>query len=336
VRPLILRHESSLRHDTGPHPERIARMVAIERELSSRDWLGYEVRDSEPASAALVDAVHVPGHRAGISAACAAGGGAIDADTIVCRDSYEAALHGAGGAAGIVDALLAGEAPVAASLHRPPGHHAEAGRAMGFCLFNNVAVAARHAINAHGLERVLILDWDVHHGNGTNEIFRADPRVLFVSIHQWPLYPGSGSSADRGSGAGAGFTLNLPVPAGTGDDGYRAIVDHVDVPAAHGYAPQLLLLSAGFDAHADDPLAGCTVTEAGFAAMAASVRRLAADLEVPVGLVLEGGYDLAALSGSLAVTLETLARDPSELAAGRAPAHPLADEAARLLAASAG
>jgi len=336
VRPLILRHESSLRHDTGPHPERIARMTAIERELGSRDWLGYEVRDSEPAAAALVDAVHAPGHRAGIAAACASGGGALDADTIVCADSYEAALHGAGGAAGIVDALLAGEAPVAASLHRPPGHHAETGRAMGFCLFNNVAVAARHAIDAHGLERVLILDWDVHHGNGTNDIFHADPRVLFVSIHQWPLYPGSGSSADRGSGAGAGFTLNLPVPAGTGDDGYRALVDHVVVPAARGYMPQLVLLSAGFDAHADDPLAGCMVTEAGFAAMAASVRRLAADLDVPVGLVLEGGYDLAALAGSLAVTLETLARDPGDLPADPAPPHPLADEAARLLAASSG
>jgi acetoin utilization deacetylase AcuC-like enzyme len=333
VRPLILRHDASLHHDTGQHPERIARMEAIERELEARAWLGYAVRDSAPAGPALIDAVHAPGHREAIAAACAAGGGALDADTIVSPGSFAAALHAAGGAAAVVDALLAGTAPVAASLHRPPGHHAEAGRAMGFCLFNSVAVAARHAIDEHGLQRVLILDWDVHHGNGTNDIFHADPRVLFVSIHQAPLYPGSGAASDRGSGAGEGFTLNLPVPAGSGDAVYRALVDHVVVPAARAYEPQLVLVSAGFDAHAADPLAGCTVTEAGFAAMAASVRRLAADMQAPVGLVLEGGYDLAALAGSLAATLETLARDPGDLAAEPAPAHPLADAAAARLAA---
>lgn len=334
MRPLILRHDASLHHDTGQHPERIARMQAIERELEGRAWLGYAVRDSVPAGPALIDAVHIPSHRPAIAAACAAGGGALDADTIVSAGSYEAALHAAGGAAEVVDVLLSGAAPVAASLHRPPGHHADAGRAMGFCLFNSVAIAARHALDAHGLERVLILDWDVHHGNGTNDIFHADPRVLFVSIHQSPLYPGSGAATDRGSGAGAGFTLNLPVPAGSGDDAYRALVDHVVVPAARAYAPQLVLVSAGFDAHAADPLAGCTVTEAGFAGMAASVRRLAAEVEAPVGLVLEGGYDLAALAGSLAATLETLARDPGDLPAAAAPSHPLADAAAARLAAA--
>ncbi len=334
MRPLILRHEASLHHDTGPHPERIARMEAIERELERRAWLGYAVRDSVPATAELIDAVHAAGHREAIAAACAAGGGALDADTVVSAGSLRAALHAAGGAAEIVDALLAGEAPVAASLHRPPGHHADAGRAMGFCLFNSVAVAARHAIDAHGLERVLILDWDVHHGNGTNDIFHADPRVLFVSIHQSPLYPGSGAATDRGSGPGTGFTVNLPVPGGSGDAVYRALVDHVVVPAARAYTPQLVLVSAGFDAHAADPLAGCTVTEAGFAAMAASVRRLAAELGVPVGLVLEGGYDLTALADSLAATLEMLARDPAALPAQPAPPHPLAEAAAARLAAA--
>ena len=334
MRPLILRHDASLHHDTGSHPERIARMEAIERELERRAWLGYAVRDSVAATAQLIDAVHAAGHREAIAAACAAGGGALDADTIVSAGSLDAALHAAGGAAEVVDVLLAGEAPVAASLHRPPGHHADAGRAMGFCLFNSVAVAARHAIDAHGLERVLVLDWDVHHGNGTNDIFHADPRVLFVSIHQSPLYPGSGGAADRGSGPGTGFTVNLPVPAGSGDAVYRALVDHVVVPAARAYAPQLVLVSAGFDAHAADPLAGCTVTEAGFAAMAASVRRLAAELGVPVGLVLEGGYDLTALADSLAATLEMLARDPSTLPAQPAPSHPLAEAAAARLAAA--
>lgn len=332
MRPLILRHDASLHHDTGPHPERIARMEAIERELEARGWLGYEVRDSSPAGPRLIDAVHAAGHREAIAAACAAGGGALDADTIVSAGSYDAALHAAGGAAEAVDVLLSGSAPVAASLHRPPGHHADANRAMGFCLFNSVAVAARHARDAHGLDRVLILDWDVHHGNGTNDIFHADPGVLFVSIHQAPLYPGSGPATDRGSGDGTGFTVNLPVPPGSGDDVYRALVDHVVVPAARAYAPQLVLISAGFDAHAADPLAGCTVTEAGFAGMAASVRRLAAELEVPVGLVLEGGYDLQALASSLAATLEVLARDPGTSGAEPAPRHPLADAAAARLA----
>jgi acetoin utilization deacetylase AcuC-like enzyme len=328
---VLLRHDSSARHDTGAHPERIDRIRAIEHALEARDWLGWEVLSSPAATDAQLHAVHAPAHCAAIEQACRAGGGALDADTIVSADSYEAARHAAGGAAALVDALLAG-APVGAALHRPPGHHAETARAMGFCLFNNVAVAARHALDAHGLERVLILDWDVHHGNGTNDIFHADPRVLFCSIHEWPLYPGSGSSADQGSGPGLGCTVNLPVPAGSGDEVFTALVDHVVVPAGRTYGPQLILVSAGFDAHADDPLAGCAVTDAGFAAMAASMRRLAGELDVPLGVVLEGGYDLGALARGVVATLETIGRDPGELPAAAAPAHPLADDAARRVA----
>ncbi|MCU0259144.1 MAG: histone deacetylase [Solirubrobacteraceae bacterium] len=332
MRPVLLRHDSSARHDTGAHPERIARIRAIEAALAERDWLGWDVAESPAASDALLHAVHPPAYCAAIEQACRAGGGALDADTIVSAGSHEAARHAAGGAAALVDALLAG-APVGASLHRPPGHHAEASRAMGFCLFNNVAVAARHALDAHGLERVLILDWDVHHGNGTNDLFHADPRVLFCSIHEWPLYPGSGSSADHGSGAGLGATVNLPVPGGSGDAVFTAMVDHVVVPAARAHAPQLILVSAGFDAHADDPLAGCEVSDAGFAAMAASMRRLAAELEAPLGVVLEGGYDLGALARGVVTTLETVARDPGTLPAAPAARHPLADEAAQRVAA---
>ncbi len=328
VSGVIFRHESSLRHETGQHPERPARMIAIDRELSARDWLGYELRESPPASFALLDAVHAPSHRQGIANACSGGGAMLDPDTIVSVGSFEAALHAAGGAAALVDALLGGEARVGASLHRPPGHHAERSRAMGFCLFNNVAVAARRAIDARGLQRVLILDWDVHHGNGTNEIFHADPRVLFVSIHEWPLYPGSGAAGDVGSGDGAGYTVNLPVAEGSGDALYCALVDHVVVPAALAYRPQLILISAGYDAHAADPLAGCEVTEGGFAAMAASMRRLAADLDVPLGLVLEGGYHLGALAGSLAATLEVIAREPGAVRPQPAAPHSLASSAA--------
>jgi len=331
VGPVILRHDSSARHDTGAHPERVARIRAIETVLGERDWLGWEVSDSPAATDAQLGAVHPPAYCAAIEVACAGGGGLLDADTVVSAGSHEAARHAAGGAAALVDALVAG-APVGASLHRPPGHHAEAARAMGFCLFNNVAVAARHALDAHGLERVLILDWDVHHGNGTNDIFHADPRVLFCSIHEWPLYPGSGSSADHGSGAGLGCTMNLPVPAGSGDAVFTAMVDHVVAPAARAYAPQLILVSAGYDAHADDPLAGCEVTDAGYAAMAASVRRLSAELAAPLGIVLEGGYDLGALSRGVLTTLETIGRDPGTLPDAPADPHPLALDAAQRVA----
>jgi acetoin utilization deacetylase AcuC-like enzyme len=190
---------------------------------------------------------------------------------------------------------------------------------MGFCLFNSVAVAARWAVDGHGLERVMILDWDVHHGNGTNDIFRADPRVLFVSIHQSPLYPGTGPASDVGSGAGTGYTVNLPVAPGAGDAVYGSLVSHVVVPLARAYAPQLLLISAGFDAHAEDPLADGTVTEAGFATMSAVMRDLGSELEVPVGGVLEGGYALRALGRSVAVTMAELAAPIGSGAAQAAP-----------------
>jgi acetoin utilization deacetylase AcuC-like enzyme len=233
----------------------------------------------------------------------------IDQDTVVSEGSWSAALHAAGGAAAMVDALLGGEARIGASLHRPPGHHAESGRAMGFCLFDNVAVAARHARDAHGVGRVLILDWDVHHGNGTQQIFWRTDEVLFCSIHEWPLYPGPGAAGEIGAGAGEGITLNLPVPAGTGDAGFTSLVQHVVVPAARAYAPGLVLVSAGYDAHGDDPLAGCRVTDSGFATMATSARALADELDVPLGIVLEGGYELGALARGFACTLEVVGTD---------------------------
>ena len=309
ARPLF-RHESSLRHDTGSHPERASRIAAIERELATRDWCGFEPRDSPAATAEQLEAVHPRAHVERIRALAAAGGGRIDADTVVSAGSWEAALHGAGGAVAVVDALLAGDADRAASLHRPPGHHCETAEPMGFCLFNNVAVAARHALRVHGLERVLVLDWDVHHGNGTAEIFAGSGEVLFVSIHEFPLYPGTGRPSEVGHGAGEGLTVNLPVPGGTGDEVWAGMVQDVVLPVACSFAPQLVLVSAGYDAHADDPLAGCEVTDDGFARMAGTVHRLADELGVPLGLVLEGGYDVDALARSVARTLEAWAADP--------------------------
>jgi acetoin utilization deacetylase AcuC-like enzyme len=328
--PVLFHHASSLEHDTGGHPEQPARITAIEQALEERDWLGWERRQSEAASLDVLTAVHPEDYVTSIELFCASGGGMLDIDTVASARSYVAAAHAAGGAAQMVDILLGGETSLAASVHRPPGHHAEAARAMGFCLFNNVAVAARRARDAHGVERVAILDWDVHHGNGTNDIFHADPGVLFVSIHQSPLYPGTGQESDVGSGAGEGFTVNLPVPGGSGDEVFCSLVDHVVAPLFEEYEPGLILVSAGFDAHAEDPLAGCSVTDGGYAAMAASVRRLADGLGVPLGIVLEGGYALGALSRSFVATLEA--------AGGEAPpadevtVHPLAEAACARLA----
>jgi acetoin utilization deacetylase AcuC-like enzyme len=332
--PVLFHHPSSLQHDTGPHPEQPARIVAIERALEARDWLGFERRLSPEATRAQLEAVHPARLINGVQELCAAGGGSIDADTVVSAGSWEAALHAAGGAVAVVDALLgsgvgsgSGDAPrLAVSVHRPPGHHAEVQRSMGFCLFNNVAVAARHARAAHGVERVLILDFDVHHGNGTQDVFYGTDEVLFASIHQWPLYPGTGAAGETGSGAGAGYTVNLPVPPGSGDAVFGSLVEHVVGPLARAYDPGLILVSAGYDAHADDPLADGRVTDAGYATMAASVRALADGLDVPVGVMLEGGYDLGALSRGLIATLEVLAAE-GPVSAPELPVHALSEQA---------
>lgn len=322
--PVFLHHPSSLDHRTGNHhPERPGRITAIEHELARRGGLGYALLESPPVARSVLEAVHAPAHLAAIESLCAEGGGWLDVDTVVSAGSWEAALHAAGGAVALVDMLLEGEAPSGMSVHRPPGHHATAEAAMGFCLFDNVAVAARHALDAHALERVLVLDWDVHHGNGTNDIFAATDAVLVCSIHQHPLYPYSGAAEDRGHGQGAGHTINLPVAPASGDEVWCSLVEHVLAPVALRYEPQLLLVSAGYDAHADDPLAACQLTDGGFATMAGSVARLGAQLGVPVGAVLEGGYDLESLSRSVAETLAVLGA-PAPPPAPALARHPLA------------
>lgn len=305
--PILFRNPSSLLHDVGPHPERPERIVAIEAALGARDWLGFEVHLSPAATRAQCETVHTASHCAAVEALCEGGGGWIDGDTGVCIESQAAALDAAGGACALVDALLSGVAPCGASLHRPPGHHAERDRAMGFCLYNNIAIAARHAHLQHGLDRVLIVDWDVHHGNGTQQIFWESGAVLFASIHESPLYPGTGAASERGAGPGTGLTLNLPVPAGSGDARFCSLVEHVIVPAAESYGPQLILVSAGYDAHIRDPLADCRVTAGGYATMMRSLRALGDRTEAPVGVVLEGGYDLVALTEGTLATLAVLA-----------------------------
>ncbi len=305
--PVLLSHPSSHGHETGSHPESAARMTVIEQALRDVDWCGYTRLDSTPCPEALLSAVHPGRYVAAIRELAEAGGGRIDADTVVSPGSWAAARHAAGGAVSLVRRVVAGDAPTGISIHRPPGHHAEPDRPMGFCLFNNVAVAARMALDELGLERVMIVDYDVHHGNGTNAAFHDDPRVLFVSVHQSPLYPGTGPLQDVGSGAGAGYCVNLPVAPGSGDAVFTGMIDGVAGPLAGAFAPQLLLVSAGFDAAADDPLAECEVSLEGFAAMTASLRAAGAAVGAPTAAVLEGGYSLTALGPAVVAAMGALA-----------------------------
>ncbi|HTT93247.1 MAG TPA: histone deacetylase [Solirubrobacterales bacterium] len=302
---------SSLDHDPRDlmpgHPESPPRLVAIERRLAAEDWLGWERRPAPAASAAELELVHTPRHVAAIRALSEAGGGAIDVETYAGPRSYGAAAHAAGGAAAMARALLAGEAAAGFSAARPPGHHAEAERAMGFCLFDSIAVAAALAVAELGAARVLILDWDVHHGNGTEAIFEGRDDVLPISIHQERIWPGSGLPEDVGTGAGSGFTINLPVPEGSGRDVFLSLLDRVVGPVATEFAPDLILVSAGYDAHRDDPLAGLALTSEDFGQMTVEVRELASRLGIPVGAVLEGGYAPAALAGSVEATMRALA-----------------------------
>jgi acetoin utilization deacetylase AcuC-like enzyme len=268
--------------------------------------MGLEVIEAPAAERAQLERVHDPAHIDRIEALAADGGGMIDMDTVASAGSWEAALHAAGGAVAAVDRLLGdGEGGFAVSALRPPGHHAEAGRAMGFCLFNNVAVAAAHALAEHGAGRALILDWDVHHGNGTEAIFYSSGDVLYASIHQSPLYPGTGAATDTGTGEGEGCTLNIPVAPGAGNAEFLAGVERV-ADAGRELEPGIVFVSAGYDAHRDDPLAQCEVDEAGYREMASAMRSLGDELAVPVVVCLEGGYSLGALSSSVVATVEGL------------------------------
>ena len=303
---LYMSHPSSFDHDTGAHPENAGRLRAIEAALERAGWPGLERLAAPAASREQLRRVHAEEHIAAIEELCASGGGLLDLDTVVSEGSFEAALHAAGGAVTAAELLLGGEASFGFCGLRPPGHHAESARAMGFCLFNNVAIAAAHVLGTGAAERVLILDWDVHHGNGTEASFAGSNRVLYASIHQWPLYPGTGPADYFGEGEGEGYTVNLPVPPGSGSDEFLSLVQNVVVPIARSFAPDLVAISAGYDAHRDDLLAECTVETEAYAEMAATVRDLASELRAPILVCLEGGYDLGALAASVLATVEAL------------------------------
>jgi acetoin utilization deacetylase AcuC-like enzyme len=300
-------HPDYLLHDTGQHPERPARLEAIRDAVRLADY--PFVRWVTPISATEQQVARVlwPSYLDYLRRLAASGGGSPEQDTIVSPDSYRVALLAAGGAIAAADMVVRGEVQSAFAAVRPPGHHSGPGSAAGFCLVNNVAVAAAHARSALGIDRVLIVDFDGHHGNGTQAIFEQDAGCLLVSIHEYPFYPGTGSLSEVGRGAGRGYTVNVPIPAGAGDDAYVAIFGELVEPIARAYKPGLILVSAGYDAHWRDPLVLLEVTTRGFAWMASELVRWAGEICAGrLAFVLEGGYDLEALGESVVATLAIL------------------------------
>ncbi|RRR76385.1 MAG: histone deacetylase [Candidatus Viridilinea halotolerans] len=306
------------------HVEQAERLVAIRNAIASsglnRDLHHYEVH---PALESDLQAVHTPRLLAQVRRLASYGGGQFDSDTYVTPDSWEAATLAAGAAVGAVDAVAGGEVRNAFALVRPPGHHATPSRAMGFCLINNIAVAARYAVRRLGVARVAIVDYDVHHGNGTQDIFYDDPHVLFCSTHASPFYPGSGSITEMGDHAAApGTTLNVPLPFGTGDRGYRRAFEQVIVPAIRAFRPELIMVSAGFDAHWSDPLGPMVLSVTGFARLNQIILDLADELcGGRVVMSLEGGYNLDALAACVVASLRQLiGRSPGQDAIGQVEA----------------
>ncbi len=329
---LLIHHPSSLEHDpravSPDHPDSPERIEAIETAIAGANLAPLTRLSAPAATEAELRLVHTAEHVEMIRALCERGGGQIDADTAVGPASYKAALHAAGGAGAMVRRLLSGECDAGFCALRPAGHHADQSRAMGFCLFNNVAIAAQLAISELGLERVMIVDWDVHHGNGTAEIFRQRPDVLFTDIHQSGLFPGTGALTDTGSAAGRGYTVNIPVPRWSDEEVWVSVLEHLIIPIGREYRPELVLISAGSDAHRDDPLGECLLDADSFGAMACHLRDLATELDVPIGAILEGGYEPAALATSVVATLAALngAGDaesiaPDQIVTPRAASH---------------
>ena len=308
----LVYHPDYLRHDPGErHPEHAGRLEAVmqalessghSRQLVHLDW------DDDPQ--AWVAEVHDAEVIQRVRAASQKGRAALDPDTIVSRESYDVALQAVAGTLAAADAVVSGEVTQAFCAVRPPGHHAEAHRSMGFCLFNNVAVLARYLQKRHGLDNILIIDWDVHHGNGTQHIFEADASVMYVSTHQYPYYPGTGASSETGTGSGEGYTLNFPLPAGTGDDAYLDVFQRAILPRALAYRPDCVLVSAGFDAHYADPLAHMQVSEAGYRRMTEVVNEIAAVCSRNRLIsVLEGGYNVDALGRCVTTHVATLRQE---------------------------
>ncbi len=299
-----------LAHDTGSyHPEQPARLAAIRKALAARTWRGQlQYCEARPADLAVIESNHSLTYIRRAAQACASGASYLDTpDVAISAQSYDTAVLAAGAPLVLADALVAGEIDNGFAILRPPGHHAERDAAMGFCLFNNVAILARYLQQHHGLDKLAIVDWDVHHGNGTQHSFEEDPSVLYVSTHQYPYYPGTGAAYETGSGRGRGATLNCPMPAGATDSAYeRAFVEEI-IPKLDAFKPECVIISAGFDAHRDDPLADLQLSTACFRWMTERLMECAV-LHAGGRLlsVLEGGYNLERLGDCVAAHLERL------------------------------
>jgi acetoin utilization deacetylase AcuC-like enzyme len=321
-------------HDPGQHPENPERLLAVMTRLDATGVLGrLDGLATRAASETELTLVHRPEHVAHIRALDAVGGGWADEgltpvpETIVVPGSFAAASHAAGAVLAGVDAVLGGTANAAFCLVRPPGHHATAERAMGFCLFNNIAVAARYAQRRHALERVAILDIDVHHGNGSQDIFWDDPSVLYISLHEFPFYPGSGHWRERGGDSAIGATVNIPLPVGSADAEYERAFDLLLLPLVRRFQPQLILVSAGYDAHLNDPLADMALSTEGYRQLMLRSRRAAdAVCDGRIVVVLEGGYHPEALAACVEASLEVLLADPAPAPAEVGAAHPRVKE----------
>ena len=304
----IVYDETFLKHDYPGHPEnrvRLERIVALLQ--ASRVWERLRIVPARAVERQQLAQVHRPAYIDRVRAIAERGGGHLDPDTYVCADSFEAALVAAGGTLEAVSAVLDGRVQNAFALVRPPGHHAMPGHGMGFCLFGNVALAARLACLERGLERVAIVDFDVHHGNGTQAMTEDDPAICYISTHQHPLYPGTGMVHEAGRGRAAGTLVNIPLPPGAGDRSFRAVYEQVVFPIVRRFAPGLLLVSAGFDAHWSDPLAGLALSLTGYDWLTRSLVALAGDVcDGRIVFVLEGGYQLDVLSFAVLNTFRAL------------------------------
>jgi len=298
-----------LKHDPGQfHPERPQRLKVLLNLAAELDSSRFQLLPPRAASRHEIESCHAPDYIDLVQGTSNVNRCALDGDTVTSRDSFGVGLLAVGGFLKLLDSIAAGEARNGFALVRPPGHHALKDRAMGFCLFNTIAIGAHHVKRRYGAKRVLIMDWDVHHGNGTQDAFFEDRSVLYLSTHQYPYYPGTGAAEEVGRDAGEGYTVNVPLPAGCGDTEYLRVFKEVVAPVAEKFAPDWILVSAGFDPHRRDPLGGMNVTESGFGAMAAMLIRLAEKhAGGKIAFLLEGGYDLAALKNSVARVLEKMA-----------------------------
>jgi acetoin utilization deacetylase AcuC-like enzyme len=326
-----------LEHDTLTHPENASRVEACLRLLEESGLASRLLRPgARDASLEEITRIHSPAHVERMRRVGALGPVLVLADTIANTGTFAAAVRAAGAVLGATESSMKGAADAAFCLVRPPGHHAVAAAPMGFCFFNNVAIAARHAVVALGLERVAVVDIDIHHGNGTQDSFYDDASVLYVSTHQYPFYPGTGHWRETGAGAGSGATLNMPLPGGCGDGEYALLLREVIAPKLRAYRPQLILVSAGYDAHHADPIDGALMrlSCAGYAALIAGLRDLALELcEGRIVVALEGGYDLTALSWSVRNSIEVLiGAAPTPDPVGAAPPAKTAPDLDELIA----